>query len=282
MGPQVSYVDNGVTKVRDNGQHTWRINRLTEVVNRILAACAPVGANQLDVILSIHLYVTSTSNMWYAAGTEYAMGENGPFPYEDAYMGLCGSTGNAGASGVDSGYFSCHGIGETEAFLLVQAGVNAYAVVSAKSMAHEPDSYVGTHGFLGYTYRGQAYVSDPSTGRAKISRDYFGDLYTCLSTFRESGVNPNTFLTGWTPFDRREDIVGAANNSAAFNVLRYQAIAPNTSAVSQQLYKITMNPAEHTLTYPINGNPAVAQGPASLYWAVYSTECEALISLTKQ
>ena len=202
-------------------------------------------------------------------------------------MGLMGPTGKAGTTGVDRGNWSVHGLNEAEAFLMVQAGINAYVLVGFTSTIHQPTSYEGSNFALGYTYRGQAYVSDPSVGLYRISNYFYGDLYTCLATARDlstlGGGNNTSILnmnTGWAPFDSRKGAQSADN--PRFIAFRYQAVAPSTHEFYRVAYKPVLDTTTHMLKLPVYGNPMGPANISNLYWATFSTETETIISIVKQ
>jgi|GEM_PF-3466431 len=267
-----------------NTQHTGRINFFAAKVNSMLAKFAPVGANEMDVILACHLWVTTTNEMVYAGDGVYP---TATFPYQDAYMAIAGATGNG------QGYASCCGLGEVDAFLMLQCGINAFPCASYSESTpyngyNDPRHYVnsynntdawlsGGHGVCSFEYRGKFYLADPSEGRA-ITKDSMGDLFTVFSSF--STLNYTAFVRGdfpcqWLPLPRVNGTVRCVDTT--YDVLNYQAWPPNSSNTTA--YKVQQNIAAHTVKFPARLDPTNAN---RLFWVTYDTETENVVAITPQ
>jgi len=261
--------------------HFARITAFEAKCARIFAMVSPIGANQMDVIIATHLWITNNCPELNYGADQAPNNYGGPnFPYQDAYMGMMGANGS-GAKGIGS----CMGWGELDAFIMLQCGVNAYPISQFQSeFASGPSPYQhayttmgGGHGVCGFEYRGKKYLTDPVEGGSYAGNSTCGDVNSLFASQGDVTYNAwvrGNFNNGWAPLTRTP-AVGLCQ-STDYMIFRHATL---TEGVNWVPYKVKQNIAEHTVTFPVLAN---YNQPNKLYWATYSTEYEAIIKLEAQ
>jgi len=230
-------------------EHKNRVAAFPAVFNEWCREYVPNSANTLDRLIAVHIYQSNLR----LSGLQYA--EPQDMPYHDAYTCLVPILTNPADRQV-SKLGTCCSFAESEVFMLVQLGVEAYTGGTGRSDGDMATYDHGGHGFFVVVWQGKYYYFD-SSNEGRLSRNNYGGLATFMLTETQARNDSQTLNTstdgvyiGFAPFEVIRAPLVSARGEDPFPMLRNWAASPTwTPSAALEKYTITFSASGHWMEY---------------------------------